>query len=185
MGNCDTNGLSQVALDFVAEGIGTVKDHELLAEFGADIHGLTHRGDECVGTTADVLNVIDEDVHILEHLGGRTSGLAVDRVDGHAGGGVGHIVHMVAGMNVAAHAVLGGKESREFHTGSLVEDVHGALQVVVDAGGICDEAHTFALQALEAAVTEHLHARLHVSRQAHAHQGGGGNGQYGSEFHCF
>ncbi len=65
---------------------------------------------------------------------------------------------MVAGMDVAAHAVFGREQGREGHAGSFMEYVDGTFEVVVDAGWVGNKAHTFALQLCEAAVAEHFDA---------------------------
>ncbi len=62
---------NEIAFHLIAgEGIGTVEHHELLALFGAGFHSHTHRRDECERAAAYILYVVDEYIHILEHLGG-------------------------------------------------------------------------------------------------------------------
>ena len=85
---------------------------------------------------------------------------------------------MVAGMHVAAHAVLGAVERRKAHPGSLVEYV-----VVVHARRVGDEAHALALEDVEVAVAQHLYAGLHLC----SGRDGGRYGYYGQcyTFHSF
>lgn len=68
---------------------------------------------------------------------------------------------MIAGVHVAAHAVLGGVQPDEFHVGRLVKYVDCRLEAVVNAGGVGDEAHALALEGGEIHVAEHLDAGLH------------------------
>ena len=151
--------LGEVALDLVAaDGVGAVKHHKLLALLGTGRHGLAHRRDEGVRAAAYVLDVIYEHVDVLEHLGRRLAVFAIDGVDLDAGSGVGEAFDVFAGVDVAAHAVLGSVECHQLDIGSLGKDVDGALEVVVDTGGVGDEAHAFALETLEAAVAQHLDA---------------------------
>ncbi len=81
---------------------------------------------------------------------------------------------MVAGMHVAAHAVLGRVEGYQVDARSLVEYVDCRFQFVVDARRVGDKAHALALQGLEAAVAEHLDAGLYLCRGYHCGQGAEG-----------
>ena len=67
-------------------------------------------------------------------------------------------------MDVAADAMLGREESHKFHAFGIVEDVDGAFEIIIYAGRVGDKSHTFAFEAFEATVAQHLHARFDMSR---------------------
>ena len=56
-------------------------------------------------------------------------------------------------MGIAAHAMFGAKQRHKLDAGSLVEDVNGALEVIVDAAGIGHESNALALQLGKSAIT--------------------------------
>ena len=154
--------LHQISLHLVAaQRIGPVEHHEFLALLGTSLHAHPHGGIEGVAAAPDVLNVVDQHVDVLEHLGRGLVRLAVERVHLHAGFGVDLVAHRIAGVGVAAHAMLGAVERHQFHTGSLIEDVNCRLEIVVDSTGIGHQPHALALQLLEAAVAQHLDAGFH------------------------
>ena len=70
--------------------------------------------------------------------------------------GIHCIAHGITRMGIAAHTVLGAEQRHEFHARRLVEDVNGALEVVVDAAGVGHQPHALALQLGEPAVAQHL-----------------------------
>ena len=87
-------------------------------------------------------------------------GLAEERVHLDARQRIHSVANGIARMGIATHAVLGTKQCHEFDARRLVEDVNGALQVVVYAAGIGHQTHTLALQLGKAAVTQHFDTRL-------------------------
>ena len=69
-------------------------------------------------------------------------------------------------MHVAAHTVLRAVQSRKLHARRLVQDVDGTLELIVHTRGIGDESDALALQDVEIAVAQHLHAGEHLRGHA-------------------
>ena len=89
-----------------ADRIGPIADDDRHAVAGAGPQAVGHRVDVGVDAGADVLQVDDQHVEPVEHLGGGLAGLAVERVDRHLARGV-------AGVRRLDHVVLDvGCESR-------------------------------------------------------------------------
>ena len=149
-----------VAFDLLApDGVGPVEYDKLDAVFGGGLHGYTHGADVGERAAAYVLNVIDEHVDALEHLGGRRAGLPVERIDRQSGRGVGRVFYFVAGMHVAAHTVFGAVKSHQIDVGSLKQDIDGRFQRVVYPCGVGDETDSFPFQYLEVVFFQNLDSR--------------------------
>ena len=63
---------------------------------------------------------------------------------------------MVAGVYIAANAVLRTEKCHEFHVGSFVQNVNIRLQEVVNARRIGYETYALAFKLLEIVGLEHL-----------------------------
>ena len=164
------------ALDLLAaERVGAVEHHHRDAHLGAGAHHQAEGGDEGVGAAAHVLDVVDHDVHALEHLPGGLAGAAEEGVHRQAGVRVLAGLDLAAGVDVPAHAVLGGVERDEPDVGGFEEDVDGGAQLAVHAGGVGDQADALALEAGEVAVAQDLDAGLDP-RGGGGLRGGGGAG---------
>ena len=99
---------------------------------GGRAQAVRHRVDEGVDARADVLQIDDEDVQPLQHLGGGLAGLAVERVDRHAPPRIRRVRrldHVV--LEIGAEPVLGAEEGRQRDAGRAAHEIGGVLQVRV------------------------------------------------------
>ena len=96
-------------------------------------------------------------------------GLAEKRIHLDARQRVDGIAHSITGMGIAAHAVLGAEQRHELDARRLVQDVDGALEVVVDAAGVSHQPDALALQRGKPAVAQHLDTRLDDRPGRHRH----------------
>ena len=149
-------GVERRAVDLeAAEGIGAVEDDDLFAVFEAGLDGELHRAGERVAARADVLQVDDEGIDVLQLGGGGLEAFAfvgdaaVERIDHDAGARIDLVGIFFLGGEIAVDAVFAGVEGDEFHAGRAAEDLDGADAVAVDAGGVGEEADAFALHGGE------------------------------------
>ena len=103
-----------------------------------------------------------------DHLRGRFAVRAIDGIDGQAGGRVFRIGDVGAGIGVAPHPVLGGKELLQPDFRRVVQDVDGGTEVPVHAAGVGHQADTFADEAFEAAGLQHFDAGFHLRGRGEA-----------------
>ena len=143
-----------------SQRVGPVEHHHRDARLGAAAHHQSERGDEGVGAAAHVLDVIDHDVHALEHLFRGLAGVAEKRMHRQAGVRVFAGIDLAAGIHVPAHAMLGSVEGDQLHVGRLEKDVDRGTQFPVHAGGVGHQADPLALQACEMTFPEDLDARF-------------------------
>ena len=103
--------LHETAFDLVAaQRVRPVQNHHLDAVLGAGAHNETEGADESIGTAADVLDVIDNDVQPLKHLLARLAVGAIDRIDWDPCLRILEILHVRAGVGIPADSVLGSEQ---------------------------------------------------------------------------
>ena len=81
-------------------------DFELAFVLGTALHTVFHRGDVGVAARADVLEVEDDGVEILDHAHRRAVGFAVERVEDPAGARICAVFDFGARVFVAVDAML-------------------------------------------------------------------------------
>lgn len=164
------------------DGIGAVENEEFFAGFLGGDHAVAHGGDVGVKAAANVLDIEDEGIEILELLGRGSAAFAVEAVNREAGffiGGVGNFF-----VEQAADAVFWTKESDELNALGLVEQVDGWVALAIGAGVVADEADFEALESLEVfffeevdAVEDFGGARNFLARRGGRGQGSGDVGE--------
>jgi hypothetical protein len=134
-------GSSRAFDDIAADWIWTVQDDERDSLLRRRQHRQRHRRDVRPRAAADLLQVVDEHVDVLQHLrrGGAVFG-EIEGVDRDAGLRVGLVAHLLPGLDVAADAVLGGEQGDQLQVGVLSDQVDIRCARTVDAGVIGDEA---------------------------------------------
>ena len=131
-----------------ADGIGAVADDHLDAVTCAGAQAVGHRVDVGVDARADILQVDDKHIDVGQHLAHGFARVAVERVDGNAPHGVARmrgLDHVV--LHVRAETVLGPEEGRDRHAAHRHEAVDDMDELVVDRGGIRDDANPAPPQA--------------------------------------
>ena len=104
--------IEQRALDDLsADRIGPIEDDEGNLLLRRGLHRQDHRRDVGPGAAADFLEVVDEDVDVLQHLGRRPAILRlVERMDPDAGLRIGLVLDLLARGDRSPDAVLGRKQ---------------------------------------------------------------------------
>lgn len=144
--------------DFAAERIGAVEDEEGDFAAGGFFHGIGHSGFIGVEADAGVLDIEDEGVNAAEHIVSEAAGVAVEAVNGQAGGGVGGVGDFF--VELAADAVFGAEQRNESDARGASEKVNGAATVAGNAGVIGDEADAAATKGSEVLLDEDVKAGL-------------------------
>ena len=121
--------------------------------------------------SSDVLDVIDHHIDPLQHVGRGLPGGTVQGVHRKAGFRVLAAGDVVAGIGVAADAVLRPEQGDEIHLGCLEEDVDGGTEVPVHPGGIRHQAHPLVAELLETIPFQHVDAGIHLGGERKARQG--------------
>ena len=133
-----------------AQRIGAIEDNDFDAVFKAGGHGALHGADKRVAACADVLQIDDECVEVLELGLGRLASLAVvERADGEAGAFVAVVVEVFPSGKFAVDAVFDGEKGDEFDAGSAAEDVGGGNAAAIDTRRMREEAEAFAFHGGE------------------------------------
>jgi hypothetical protein len=93
--------------DFPADRVGAIEHHERNLLLRGRLHRQRHRRHVRPRAAADLLQIVDEQIDILQHLGRRSAvfGL-VEREDRHAGLRIALIIHLFTRRDVAAHPVF-------------------------------------------------------------------------------
>ncbi len=68
---------------------------------------------------------------------------------------------MVAGMNIAAHTVLGCVKTYKFNARSFVQNVDCRLELIVDAGRIGEQTHALAFKRGKVHIAQNLDTGLY------------------------
>ena len=170
-----------------AKRIGTVQHHQFLALIGAGLHQHAKGGDIGVGAAAVVLDIVNQHIHVAEHLRRSFARLAVERIRGQTRLLVDTVVHQVTRMRIAAYAVLRAVQRHQVDFGCLKEDIDGGLELTVHTRRVGHQPHTFATKNIVTAVTKHLDARFNYRtcricravrfHNTHAHTGQSHQGQ--------
>ena len=157
----DVSIFGQITLHLESpQGIGSVEHHKFDVVFGCGFHSQSHRTDVGERTATDILDIVDQHIYPLQHIGGSLAGLAIERTNGKTGGGIGRVVHMIACMHIAAHAVFRTEQRYQIYVGSFMQNIDGGFELVVHSGRIGDQAHSFPLQYLEITIFKNLYSCL-------------------------
>ena len=149
--------LHEAAFHLVAaQRVRSVKHHYFNVVLRAGPHHQAKRADESVGTAADVLDVIDDNVKSLKHLLARLAVGSVDGIDRDSGLGILEISDMGAGIGIAADPVLRGEKRLEVDFRSGVKDVDGGAEIVVDAARIGHQSDILTHKSLKTTTFQHL-----------------------------
>jgi hypothetical protein len=140
-------GVVAGAFDGVADGVGPVEDEDgdAVASGGAEAVG--EGPDEGVDAAADIHDIEDEEVNVLEHGVGGFADFTVETVDRDLGAGVAVALpfdHVVLG--VAPDAVLGAEGGGDIDL-MVEEDVEGVVVVAVYGGLVTDETDTLSVES--------------------------------------
>ena len=115
----------QGALHFsAAQGIGPVKHHYRDFETGAGAHHEPEGGDEGIGAAAHILDIVQDNIHSLEHLRRRLTGSSVKGMHRKTGSAVYAGLDFSAGIDVTSDAVLRREKGHQVHPGGFEEDVN-------------------------------------------------------------
>ena len=125
--------------------------------------GERHRPLVCVHARADVLDVVQHEVDILEHLGGWNPRVAVQREDRYAGGGIDRGFDALTRRRLSADTVLRRKERRQSNAICLVKEIDGAPPIRRDAGVVGDETDAFSAHEVYRIAEQHFDAQPHPS----------------------
>ena len=155
-------GFEHRALDLdAADRVRPVAHDHRHAMASRGVQAVRHRVDERVDARADVLEVDDERVEALEHLGGRLARLAVERVDGDlppAVRGVRRLDHVV--LQVRMEPVLRPEDGAKRHAVRASHPFDDVAETVIDGGGIGHHADAPAVEPPRC--QEHFRAQPHA-----------------------
>ena len=118
--------------------IDTVEDDEFQAGVCSGFHGQSHCGNVGVEAAADVLDVENKGVQVLQLFGGGLAVFSVQAKDGEFCFGVDVVGHWM--VECSSEAVFGTEKGCQFDAGRLVKKVNGGLAVFVAAGVVGDQA---------------------------------------------
>ena len=119
---------------------------------------------------ADILNVINHDVHAFKHFVGRLTRGSVERMYGQPRALVHAGLHSAARINVTAHTMLGGVQGHKIHIRSLVEYVYGRVEPAVDSRRIGHQTDPQPFEQLETTIPEHLYSDFHAGARTDGSQ---------------
>jgi hypothetical protein len=132
------------SVDFVsAEWIRTIEDDDFDAVLEAGLERVLHDDRKRVGADADVLEIDEHRIEILELGLGGLAVFAVEGIGRQAGAFVDEVADVFAGGDLAVDAVFGTEEGDEFDVGSGAEDVDRGDAGAVYARRMGEEADAF------------------------------------------
>ena len=127
-----------------ANGIGAIEHNEWQAAMGAGGHAQAHGVEVGIEADADILDIEDQSVQVLQHGLVGLAPLPIEAVGQNSGLAVARGVHGDAVGGIAADAVLWSKELHQFDVLDLVQLVGCGPQARVDTRGICDQPQALA-----------------------------------------
>src|SRR5690606_20959120 len=148
---------------FASDGIGSIQHHKGNSVLCGGLHREAYGRNVGADARPDALYVEHEDVDILQHLGTRLAGLAVEAVDGGAGTRITTIRHLLAGIGCAPDAVFGAEKSRELDLGALVDEIH-EMDRIHHGRMVDDQSDPMPLEEVESAIGEDLSSGAHILR---------------------
>src|SRR4030095_10524124 len=123
--------------------IGTIANDNAFAGSLGGPHAICHRVDKCINAAADVLHIKNQDIDVSQHLVCRFPGLAVQRINRHAGFAIHGVIcldHIV--LDIATNSVLRTKQSLQINIGMFVEEIGCMLIAMTDRGLIANQPDT-------------------------------------------
>ena len=146
--------------DGSADRVGPIEDDDGNPALGAGYRGNAHRPDERIDARAHVLQIDDEDIEPVEHLGGRPPRLAVeaDRSARRGLDGVRGLDHV--GLLFAPQAVLRRKDRPHLAGKPLGEQLAGVAEAVIDRGLVHEQAEARTAEQVRRLAEAHFQADL-------------------------
>src|SRR6185295_16334285 len=123
--------------DVSADGIGTVSNDEDFTRFLCSLGSQRHRPHVGVHPCADILNVVDENIDVIEHSSSRRRGLTIQRVNLYSS----FLIHARSDCRTstrrASQSVFGRKQGSESYTRCVMQKIDRACPLLVAARMIC------------------------------------------------
>jgi len=130
--------------DLPADGIGAVEDHKGDALLSRRFKAVEKSADIGVEAGADILNIENQYIHILEHFQRRLVVLAIEAVDRDAGAGILLMIEQGARLEGAAHPVFRAEEGDQLQVPGLRKKIGSVAPVASDGGVVGDQADPLA-----------------------------------------
>ncbi len=150
--------------DLPPDGIWTVEDDERNFLSGRGLHRERHRGNVRPGPASDLLEVVDQDVDVLQHLGRGTAIFRhVEGEDRNARLPIGLVRNLLALGGVATDAVFRRQQRHESQLSVLRNKVDVRRPGAVNAALVGDEANALAAHPGRNVGKEHFDSGSHGS----------------------
>ena len=156
-------GVEHWAVYIVAVGVGAVEDNERYARFCAGLHHIVQRADIGVEAATHILQVEEDDIHILQLL---FCGLLVFSVEAYyrqAGLGVDAVVHLGTCFGSTPETMLGTKYL--YHLVTLVEKGIYQMRVTNNGGLIGHDGNISKINDLSIAANPFFQKSTHACQQ--------------------
>ena len=141
--------------------IRAVKHHNLNTERRTCLHYKTKSADESIRANSDILNIIDNDIYILEHLGCRLASRAIKRIHWKACRSINRIADLSSCIHIAAHTVFRTIKSNKIDSRCIEKNVDCRPQLGINTTRVGYQAHPLAFERLEVSFAKHLNTSFH------------------------
>src|SRR5690625_4522970 len=148
---------------FSSDRIGAIQNEVGDACFCGRDHGSPHRSRISVEAGTYILNVKNQHIHTLQHLGGGAIGLPVQAVDRHTSLLINTVIYMLSGIGGSTDAMFRTKQGNQLYIGMLMNSVDKVFSIY-HSTVISNNTHSYVFNQMQIVAEQQVSAHLQRSR---------------------